>query len=146
MEPTFRYENGHAICETRDSMGRIYKGEAWCAPEDADVESALVGENIAEMRAQIAAAKTYRDDLKIKISALKQLYYNMKHSTHFNPKSYEAIMLYKQIKLHEEDLEIAKHQLAVLKLDLYEFLRDKEEFYQKLRKHRKNEATGDSNS
>ena len=72
-EPKFTYENGHAVCETVDSMGRIIKGEAWCAEEDKEFENSLTGSSIAEMRAQIAAAKMYRDDLKIKLSALNQL-------------------------------------------------------------------------
>ena len=135
-EPKFTYENGHAVCETVDSMGRIIKGEAWCAEEDKDFESMIMGSTIAEMRAQIAAAKTYRDDLKIKLKALKQLYYSMKMSKQFNPKSYENIMLHRQIRLLENDLSIAKHQLAVLKLDLYDYINDKDLYHQRIRKMR----------
>lgn len=135
-EPIFSYEDGHAVCEVVDNMGRIIKGEAWCAEEDKDFESILMGSTIAEMRAQIEAAKTYRNDLKIKLSALKQLYYSMNQSKQFNPKSYENKMLHRQIRLIEADLEIAIHQLAVLKLDLYEYINDKDQLHQRLRKKR----------
>lgn len=138
-EPVFTYENGHAICCTEDKFGRTIKGEAWCSPEDKDFESVLMGSTIAEMRAQIAAAKMYRDDLKIKLSALNQLYYSMKCSKKFNPKSYENIMLHRQIRLIENDLAIAKHQLAVLQLDLYDYINDKDALHQKIRKNRKND-------
>lgn len=135
-EPIFSYEDGHAVCEVVDNMGRIIKGEAWCAEEDKDFENRLTGSSIAEMRAQIAAAKMYRDDLKIKLSALKQLLYSMNQSKHFNSHSYEAKMLYRQIKFVEFDLEIARHQLAILKLELYDYINDKETLYQRIRKNR----------
>ena len=135
-EPKFTYENGHAVCETVDNMGRIIKGEAWCAEEDKEFENSLTGSSIAEMRAQIAAAKMYRDDLKIKLSALNQLLYSMNQSYKFRPRSYEATMLYHQIYLTKNDLEIAKHQLAILKLELYDYINDKETLYQKIRKNR----------
>lgn len=138
-EPVFTYENGHAICCTEDKFGRTIKGEAWCSPEDKDFESILMGSTIAEMRAQIAAAKMYRDDLKIKLSALNQLLYSMNQSQHFDPHSYQAKMLYRQIRLIKDDLNIAKHQLAVLKLDLYDYINDKDALHQKLRKNRKND-------
>ena len=142
-QPYFNYEAEHAVCIATDDMGREFKGEAWCAKDDLDFESELTGYTIAEYRAQIAAAKTYRNDLRIKLSALKQLYYSMKHSSHFNPKSYEAKMLFKQMKRTQEDLDIAIHQLAVLKVELYEFIQDKETFYQKLRKARNDRVSND---
>jgi len=136
-EPIITYKDGHAYCEVIDSMGRIFSGSAHCADVDKDFENKLTGCYIAERRAEIAAARTYRDDLKIKLSALKQLLYSMKMSKHFNPKSYESKSLFRQIHLLENDLDIAKHQLAVLKVELYEYIQDKETLYQELRKRRK---------
>lgn len=136
-QPIFKYENGHAICEVKDDLGRIFKGEARCHPEDEDYASELTGCTIAEYRAQIEAARTYRNDTRIKLTALNQLLYSMNQSSNFSPKSYEAKMLYRQIRMMKEDLEIAKHQLAVLKLDLYEYMRDKDELFKKLRKNKK---------
>lgn len=139
-EPIFYYKDGYAKCIAEDDMGRSFVGEAWCAEEDKDFESMIMGSTIAEMRAQIAAAKTYRDDLKIKLKALNQLYYSMKMSKRFNPKSYENIMLHRQIRLLENDLSIAKHQLAVLKLDLYDYINDKDFYHQRIRKMREENA------
>ena len=135
-QPKFTYEDGHAACITEDNLGRIFKGEAWCNPEDKEFESILTGSTIAEMRAQIAAAKTYRDDLKIKLIGLNQLLYSMNQSQYFNPHSYEAKMLYRQIRFTKLDLDIAKHQLAVLKLDLYEYINDKDVLHKKLKERR----------
>ncbi len=135
-EPIFKYKDGHATCIAEDSMGRKFIGEAWCADEDKDFESKITGLTIAETRAQIAAAKTYRDDIKVKLSALKQLLYSMNQSGNFDPHSYEAKMLYRQIKLHKLDLEIAKHQLAVLKLDLFEYINEKDAYHKKIREMR----------
>ena len=135
-KPIFTYENGHAFCTTRDAMGREFKGEAWCAKEDLDMESKITGLSIAESRAQIAAATAYRNDLRVRLSALKQLYYSMNKSKSFNPKSYENKMLQRQIKLTENDLSIAIHQLAVLKVNLYEYLNKKESFYKQVRDSR----------
>lgn len=133
--PIFTYENGYATCSVTDSLGRVFKGEAHCADEDRDFESALIGGTIAEMRAQIQAAKTYRDDLKIKLSTLRQLYHCIKQSNNFNRNSYETKMLLRQISLTTQDLDIAKHQLAVLKLDLHNYISDKDKIHQYLRKH-----------
>ena len=137
-EPIFTYNDSgnFCSCEVRDSLGRVFKGEAHCHPKDEDYKSYLTGGTIAEARAQIAAATAYRNDLKIKLAALRQYYYSICQSKHFNKDSYEVKMLFRQIKLLESDLEIAKHQLAVLKLDLFEYLNNKEYTYNMLRKHR----------
>lgn len=138
-QPIFEYKDGHAKCITEDEMGRRFCGEAFCSKEDKDFENEVTGLTIAEYRAQIAAARTYRNDLKIKIAALKQLLYSMNQSGNFNPKSYEAKMLYRQLKLHREDLQIAIHQVAVLKLELNNYINEKEIFYQRARKLRQRE-------
>ena len=64
----------------------------------------------------------------------------MKQSSHFNENSYETKMLLRQIRLLKDDLEIAKHQLAVLKLELYEYIRDKDEIHKYLRQSKNNET------
>jgi len=134
-EPKFIYKDGTTICEVTDNMGRIFRGESNCHPDDKDFESPITGGVIAEFRAQIAVAKTYRDDLKIKLSALRQLYSCIKQSNNFNRNSYETKMLLRQISLTTQDLDIAKHQLAVLKLDLYNYISDKDKIHQYLRKY-----------
>lgn len=139
-KPVFYYKDGYAKCAAEDGLGRSFIGEAWCSDEDKEFESMIMGSTIAEMRAQIEAARTYRNDLKIRLQALKQLYYSMNQSKQFNPKSYENKMLHRQIKLLENDLEIAKHQLAVLKLDLYEYINNKDDYHKKLKRMREKYA------
>lgn len=135
-EPIFEYKDNYTKCTVIDNLGREFVGEAHCHPDDKDFDSQITGSTIAEMRARIAAARTYRDDLKIKLAALNQLMYSMEQSSKFNRKSYEAKMLYRQIRLMKDDLDIAKHQLAVLKLDLFEYMQSKDEVHKYLRKHR----------
>ena len=62
-KPIYEYKDGCATCIAEDSMGRKFIGKAYCAKEDEDFQSELTGLTIAEMRAEIEAAKTYRDDL-----------------------------------------------------------------------------------
>ena len=76
------------------------------------------------------------NEIKPKIAALKQLYYSMKHSTQFNPHSYEAKMLYRQIKYHEEDLNNMKMAIKDTKVRINKFIKDKEKLYNKLRENR----------
>lgn len=55
--------------------------------------SEKTGCEIAFRRAKIEVLKSYRDELKIKLEALRQLYYSMNQSNKFNEKSYENKML-----------------------------------------------------
>ena len=87
------------------------------------------------MRARIAAARAYRDDLKIKLGGLKQYYYSICQSKKFDRHSYEVKMLFRQMNLIKNDLEIAQHQLAVLKLELFEYINQKDYVHQLMRKH-----------
>ena len=93
-KPEFHFENGIAKCVLNTKYG-TFKGEAKCHPDDFDMESEKVGCEIAYCRATIEALKHERDNvIKPSLKALKQLYYSMKHSKKFNPKSYENKMLW----------------------------------------------------
>ena len=35
-EPIFKYENETTICEVIDNMGRVFKGESHCHPDDKE--------------------------------------------------------------------------------------------------------------
>jgi hypothetical protein len=62
----------------------------------------------------------------------------MHRSKHFNPKSYEAKMLFRQIRLKEEDLEFCKNAIQKTKRYIKEYIDQKEQNYQLIRKKRKN--------
>jgi len=89
-----------------------FTGQAFCAPEDSEIAKPSIGIRLAELRATRYYLRHVRDnEVKPAIAALKQLYYSMKHSNSFDPKSYEAKMLFRQIRIHEEDLESIKDML-----------------------------------
>lgn len=93
---------------------------AQCSPEDrqANLQSNVLGLIIAEKRAWRKYYAYVRDNsIKPQLEALHQLYYSMKHSKQFNSKSYEAKMLFRQIKYHEEDLEFIKSEIKSLKAE-----------------------------
>ena len=134
----YRYteEDGHAQVIIHYKNKTFY-GEAICHENDIDFKSRRTGLTIAEDRAFINYMKYICDnEIKPKIAALKQLYYSMKHSRQFNPKSYEAKMLYRQIRNYEEDLNNIKAAIEDTKNRLNKFIEDKDKFYKKLREKR----------
>ena len=136
-EPVFTYINGQTTCVLHD--GTI--GIAKCHPDDMDMANARTGQEIAYRRAEINAYKKYKDNIKIRLSALNQLYYSMNQSKHFNPKSYENKILQRQIHFLEDDLATVNDALTTLTEDLKDFLQKKDNFYKQIRKnrqHRKN--------
>ena len=93
-----------------------FTGTATCCEEDKEFKSEMFGEALAENRAIRKQFAFIRDNETIpELKALNQLYYSMKHSSQFNPKSYEAKMLFRQIKQREEDLKIIKFLIQDLR-------------------------------
>lgn len=136
---TWNEELKEAACIITDSRtGIIYKGKATCHPDDYDMASEKTGCEIASRRAVIKALQGYKKELNIKLSTLNNLYYNMKHSTHFNPKSYENKMLQRHIQMIKNDLATTKEMLVEEQESLREYLKIKEKLYTTLRHMRKN--------
>ena len=93
-----------------------FTGTATCCEEDKEFKSEIFGEALADNRATRKYFAFIRDNEIIpQLKALNQLYYSMKHSSQFNPKSYEAKMLFRQIKQREEDLKIIKFLIQDLR-------------------------------
>lgn len=130
-------ETGITTCEVEDAEGRKFFGKAVCSPEDADYKSAFTGGTIAELRATINAFKAYRIDKRHELKALNQLYYSMNQSQYFNPKSYENIMLQRQIRLKKEDIKAATEQISLLQENLRKYIDEKDSFHKKMDKARK---------
>ena len=137
-EPIFSWneETGTASC-ILGSNEKIYTGFAQCHPDDTDMKGEKTGCEIAFRRAKIHALRGYRDELKIKLSALNQLFYTMNKSKHFNPKSYENKMLQRQIRMTNFDLDTAKEMIATEEQNLREYIQKKDEFYNHTRARRK---------
>ena len=119
-EPICKWDadSGTAYCTIFDADGHAHEGKAVCAADDADMMNEKTGMEIAYRRAEIKAYKAYKYKIKNKLEALNQLYYSMKHSKKFNPKSYENIMLQRQIRLCNDDLDTANNIISTAQLDL----------------------------
>lgn len=137
-EPVFEWneEIGQAYCVITDKKDRIFVGTATCHPDDADMKSRRTGEEIAFRRARIESMRAVRSDLQNELDALNQLYYSMKQSTRFNPKSYENIMLQRRIRATTFDLDTIKEMLAVERENLRDLIQEKDKFYNQIRAHR----------
>ena len=112
-EPIFNWdeETGISSCILSDGE-KIYTGFAQCHPDDSDMKGQKTGCEIAFRRARINALRGYRDELKIQLKVLNQLYYSMNISYRFNEKSYENKMLQRQIRQINFDLATAKEMIA----------------------------------
>jgi hypothetical protein len=123
-----------------------FTGEACCHPDDKDMMSKLTGQTIAEYRATIKYLRFIRDcELQPQLKALKQLYYSMKHSKYFNPKSYEAKMLYRQINILKDDLKENKYLIDFTKKELEAYLTTKERDHKQLRDFLKKKELAEDN-
>lgn len=136
-EPLYAWhENtGTMVCSV-EYHNKIYTGLAECHPNDEDMKSKKVGAYLAELRANRKFLQAQKNEIKIKLAALNQLYYSMKHSTHFNPKSYEAKMLFRQIRGAEDDLDIVIKMIADNRIEEQRYINVKDEFYKQIRQNR----------
>lgn len=134
-EPIYEWHNdeGLAVCVLQYKTMTI-TGLAQCHPDDEDMKSRLTGETIAELRAVIKLWQFIRDfEITPQLKSLKQLYYSMNHSKYFDPRSYEAKMLYRQIKILEEDLKEVKEEIRRTREELRVYLNTKERDHATLR-------------
>ena len=146
-EPYFDYnkDTGETTCILTDGYNSFY-GIAICNENDKDMQSEMTGSQIALWRATIKYLKHIKDnEIQPKLKALYQLYYSMNTSKKFNPKSYENIMLWRQIRNYENDLITINEQLATIKQELKDYIAQKDEFYKKIRKHRESEKKDKTN-
>lgn len=112
-------------------------GIAQCHPDDIDMMSEKTGYHIALERAAIYGLQSIRkNELKPELASLKQLYYSMNRSKYFNPKSYEARTLKRQIKIKEEDIRSITNEIYLRKERLREFINNKDSFYKAVRANR----------
>jgi hypothetical protein len=136
--PEFEWdeEHGVAICMLSDGVN-TFVGTSTCHPDDRDMMSEKTGCNIALIRAEIKYFKHVREyEIKPALNALYELYYNMKHSKQFNPKSYENKMLWRRIRAKEFDLDVINQLITTEKQNLSQMIDEKEKFYQRIRANR----------
>ena len=136
-EPIFHWDEDTGVSSCLLSDGeRVYTGFARCHPDDEDMKGEKTGCEIALRRAKIAALRGYRDELKIRLSALNQYYHSMNMSYRFNEKSYENKMLQRQIRQIKFDLDTTKEMIATEELSLRTYIKSKDVFYTQTRKRR----------
>ena len=103
-------------------------GIAQCHPDDEDVKSWRTGSVIADYRAEIELCKKIiQDELKPGLAALTHLKGTMAISKKYNPDSYEAKRLNKEIKNLQKEIEETEKMKEALEKDLTTYITLKEE-------------------
>lgn len=135
-KPIYNYSDGTASC-TMFYDNKSFTGTTSCYPEDKDMESALTGYYIAEMRALIKVLKYKKNfEMRPQLASLNQLWYSMNRSYQFNKKSYETKMLRRQIKMYEADIKAVNEDIAFVEQSIKNFINEKDILYKRLRKGR----------
>jgi flagellar motility protein MotE (MotC chaperone) len=141
-QPVYNWDDelGLAICALEED-GNVFYGMAQCHPDDSDMKSQKTGLEIAHRRAIIQAIRhKINNELKPQLAILKETYYTMKHSSKFQPKSYENKMLQRKLKQIELDLATFKDMLNAERASLRNLINEKDEFYKKIRSGRNQES------
>lgn len=137
IEFSWDEEEKTAYCWIKNK-GHIFYGVAICDPDDYDMVSPRTGQEIAFRRAKIKLLCHERDyDIKPRLAALNHLYGCMKHSSKFNPESYENTMLQRQIRLLEFDLATVNEMIQYERKNLKEYINAKDQMYKHIREKRK---------
>lgn len=133
MNTIFNYQDGKSTCII-EYKGIFFCGEAKCHPQDNDFESEKTGLQIAEIRANIKLLQFRRDtEIKPQIKILKHLLHNIQSSQSHNPKAYESIMIKKQLKSLNMDLNEINGVIHDEKRYLKDYIDNKDKFYNKIR-------------
>lgn len=136
LEFNFDEENGTTICVMKYD-NRDFMGTAVCAPEDMDYLSKKTGQEIAFNRASVEVLKYDKFCLTQELKGLKSLYYSIKHSKKYNPKSYEAIMLRHQMNMRENDIAQLKVDIKTTQQYIKNYISQKDKAYKIWRKLKK---------
>lgn len=130
----FEYHNGISICRIYKKGELVGCGSAQCHDNDKDMMSERVGCFIAECRANIDYMRRRRNnELMPELKALTHLQNCIIKSKEYNPKSYEANMIRKQIKAKEKEIAILNEDIRIEQQYLKEYINNKEILYRRLR-------------
>ena len=135
-QPEFTWDETSGICGCSIILDDLMYGFgiAQCAEEDKDVISERTGMHIAERRAQINLLQNYKNrELIPGLKALLHLKSTMVNSNNYNPKSYEAKRLDKEIKHYQQDIEDIRIAIEGAKQNLYDYINIKEKLYKRIR-------------
>jgi len=99
--------------------------------------SEKTGCEIAYHRAVIHALEDHLVELKSELSGLNKYFYTINQSKYYEPESYMAQMLFRQIQQRNDDIRITKNMISKEKTNLKQYMENKAEFYKKIRHNRK---------
>ena len=144
LEFIFDEENGTTVCQMMYDKKPFY-GNSTCAPEDMDMLSKKTGQEIAFNRASIQVLRYEKMRLNIELKALKSLYYSINTSKRYNPKSYEATMLKRQMDMRENDIAQLTADIREIQNHITSYINEKDKFYKELRKIRERQTQDNKN-
>lgn len=124
-------------------------GNATCHPDDKDIANERTGMTIAENRAYIHYLQNYKATyLRPALTALTHAYSTMCHSKKFNPYSYEAKRLRKEIKNIQKEINKTSCSIENIKIRTKEYINDKDkmaQLYRTKNKIKEGQFNGNSN-
>ena len=134
----FYIDENNSYCElTYNNL--TFTGAATCHPEDEDMKSERTGYFIAEMRANIQKLCWIRDyEILPAWKHYKHFYDCVSHSSKFNKESYEAKCIYKEWKKLDYRLKEVREDIKNERQYLKDYIKAKEEMYQRIRKGKTN--------
>lgn len=132
----FDKETGITTC-TIETNNKIYKGTAKCCDVDKDMMSPKTGSEIAYHRAMIQLLKDVKTSIALELKGLQRYYHIVNQSRHFNKENYMARMLYRQLQRYAHELSVLDNLIAEQQQQLTEWIKQKDEFYRKIRANRK---------
>lgn len=133
-EYSFDSNIGVSICTLYDTKFTS-QGIAICHDDDKAFMSERTGLQIAEARAEINMLKMIRDyELTPALIALQHLQTNMTTSKHYNPKSYEARMLRRQVNIKQNEIKAVQQEIKVIEEFLENYITSKNKLYNKDKK------------
>lgn len=133
----FSYDTDkHLTTCTRNVHNKIYIGQSQCHPHDYDFESKLVGQHYAYTRSMIREMCNIRDNYKTQLKMLKHVYNIYEQNKDIDLDSIECMVMRRQIKLLERDIQEMKELISTTRKDLRTTMLEKDKLYDKLRAKR----------
>ena len=133
LKYNFYTEDNICYCEIMYNDQK-FVGSAKCHPDDLDMKSDRTGYFIAEVRANIAKLRWCRDyEILPMVKYYKHFYDCVSHSSKFNPETYEAKMIKKELRRWESELALVRDTIQSEREYLREYIDTKEKVYQRIR-------------
>ena len=135
-------EHGVARCvlKYRMSSGAYLEGIgiAECHSEDIAFMSRLTGSVIAQYRAELDLLKKINQyEISPSIMAVKHIYCTMTNSKRYNPDSYEANRIKKELAHLMDEYTENKNLMKIIKEELKQYIEQKDKLYRRIQEGQK---------